>query len=63
MPAHAKTERGLYTPDKIAIMRANLARYDGAKKTRDAAVQKGNRIVETPDDELAAWVHETGCPN
>ena len=72
--AHAKTERGLYTAERVEVMRENLAEHEWARAIRDAAVARADKLVGTPMEELAAWVpdpripsaayvHETGCPN
>lgn len=66
--------RGIYTPEKMAAMRANVEASPWARSVRDATVARAAKIAATPDRELAAWVpdpripraayvHETGCPN
>ncbi len=74
LPGQAKTERTLYTPDKIQNIRDNIAKHDWAKAIRDSAVASAAKYLEIPDEELAKYVpdpriprsiyvHETGCPN
>jgi len=74
LPAEAKTERTLFTPDRIANALENIQKYDWAKKTRDATVSGADKFAAVPYDQLAryipdpriprsVYVHETGCPN
>lgn len=74
VPLSVEAERGLYTAEKIASMRENLARYDWAREVRDRTVAKADKVAVWSDVELATWVpdpripraiyvHETGCPN
>lgn len=74
VPAMAKTERTLYTPEQIEAMQTNLRDYDWARQIREQAVASAERYLDVPDEELATWapdpriprsiyVHETACPN
>lgn len=47
---------GYFTAEKIANVRANVARYDWAAAERDAAVGRAERWVALADDELWALV-------
>jgi len=74
LPGQAKSERTLFTADKVQNIRDNIQRYDWAKAVQKNAVAAAAKLVEMPYDELAkyapdpripraVYVHETGCPN
>ena len=74
MPCYAKTERTLFTPEKVSNMQENIEKCDWAKAQRDSAVKGAERHVARSYEELARYipdpripraiyVHETGCPN
>ena len=47
---------GYFTAEKIANIRANVAKHDWAAAQRDAAVQRAERWVEISDDDLWSLV-------
>ena len=48
-----ETQRGLYFPDRIAVMRENIRTHTWAQRIRDNAKSRADQAVNTPVKELA----------
>ncbi len=52
VPAWAKTESTIYTPEKVQSARDNIARYDWAKSARDTVVAYAAKWVAMSDEQM-----------
>ena len=70
----SKTQRTLFTDERIAAMRDNVEQHPWARKILDGFLAIADTHVDDSDEELASTlpdpriprsisVHETGCPN
>lgn len=62
LPAAVKTRTTIYTADKVAAARDNVARYPWAAALRDAAVAEAERLVALGDEDLWSRVPTQGVP-
>ncbi|MHB8993681.1 MAG: heparinase II/III domain-containing protein [Armatimonadota bacterium] len=61
-PAWSKTVRNYYTPARLAIMRANLEKYDWARQERDRILKEADRWAAYDDERLRDLVPPPTVP-
>jgi hypothetical protein len=56
LPAWSKTVRDYYSPERLAVMKQNVAQYEWAQKERDRIIKEAERWTAYPDERLREMV-------